>query len=46
LISSGVLDYAGYRSTTQGGVLKVSKENLVVMKAKRVGNLYQLEGKK
>jgi hypothetical protein len=45
LITLGVLYYVGYRCTTQGGVLKVSKGILVVMKAKRIGNLYQLEGR-
>jgi hypothetical protein len=45
LISLGVLYSVGYRCTTQGGVLKVSKGILVVMKAKRIGNLYQLEGR-
>jgi hypothetical protein len=44
LISLGVLDYVGYKCTTQGGVLKVSKGILVVMKAKMIGNLYQREG--
>jgi hypothetical protein len=45
LISLGVLDSVGYKCTTQGGVLKVSKDILVVMKEKRIGNLYQLEGR-
>jgi hypothetical protein len=45
LVSLGVLDFAGYRCTTQGGALKVSKGILVVMKAKRIGNLYHLEGR-
>jgi hypothetical protein len=45
LISLGVLDYVGYKCTTQGGVLKVSKVILVVMKEKRIRNLYQLEGR-
>jgi len=40
LISLGVLDSAGYRCTTQGGLLKVSKGILVVMKAKRMENFY------
>jgi hypothetical protein len=44
LISLGVLDSYGYRCTTQGGVLKVSKGILIFMKAKRIGNLYHLEG--
>jgi hypothetical protein len=46
LISLGVLDSDGYKCTTQGGVLKVSKGILVVMKGKRIENLYQLEGRK
>jgi hypothetical protein len=45
LISLGVLDSGGYKCTVQGGVLKVSKGILVVMKAKRIENLYQLEGR-
>jgi hypothetical protein len=45
LISLGVLDYVGYMYIAQGGVLKVSEGILVVMKAKRIGNLYQLEGR-
>lgn len=45
LISLGVLDSGGYNCTCQGGVLKVSKSILVVIKAKRIGNLYQLEGR-
>jgi hypothetical protein len=45
LICLGVIDSAGYRCTTQGGVLKAFKGILVVMKAKMVENLYQLEGR-
>ena len=45
LISLGVLDSTSYKCTTQGGVLKVSKGILVVMKAKRIEKLYQLEGR-
>jgi hypothetical protein len=45
LISLGVLDFVGYKCATQGGVLKVSKGILVVMKAKRIENLYHLEGR-
>jgi hypothetical protein len=44
LISLGVLDSSGYKCTVQGGVLKVFKGILVVMKAKRSRNLYHLEG--
>jgi hypothetical protein len=45
LIYLGVLDFVDYTCTTQGGVLKVSKGILVVMKEKRIKNLYQLEGR-
>jgi hypothetical protein len=45
LISLGVLDYVIYECTNQGGLLKVSKDILLVMKAKRIGNLYQLGGR-
>jgi hypothetical protein len=44
LICLGVLYYVGYKCTTQGGVLKVSKGILVVKMTKRIENLYQLEG--
>ena len=44
LISLGVLDSDGYKFTGQDGVLKVFKEALVVMKAKKVGNIYRLKG--
>ena len=44
LISLGVLDSIGYKCTTQGGVLKVSKCILVVMKENRIRNLYHIEG--
>jgi hypothetical protein len=45
LIYLGVLDSVGYRCIAQGVVMKVSKGILVVMKAKRIGNLYHLEGR-
>ena len=45
LISMGVLDDVGYKFAVQGGVMKISKGILVVMKANRVGNLYKLEGR-
>ena len=45
LIYLGVLDSTSYKCTTQGGVLKVSKGILVVMKENRISNLYQLEGR-
>jgi hypothetical protein len=43
-ISLGVLDSGGYKYAGQGGALKVSKGNLVVMKEKKVDNLYNMEG--
>jgi hypothetical protein len=45
LISLGVLDYVGYKCTVQGGVMKVFKGILQVMKVNRIENLYQLEGR-
>lgn len=45
LISLSTLDSKGYKYTGEGGVLKVSKGALVVMKGhKRSANLYVLEG--
>ena len=43
LISLGVLDTRGYKSIVQGGVMKVYKGILLVMKVKKVGNLFLLE---
>ena len=45
LISLGVLDTRGYKSSVQGGVMKVYKGILLVMKVKKVGNLFLLEGR-
>jgi hypothetical protein len=45
LISLGVLDTGGYKSIVQGGVMKVYKGILLVMKAKKVGNMFFLEGR-
>ena len=45
LISMGFLDNAGYKLSVQGGVMKISKGILVVMKENRIGNLYKLEGR-
>ena len=45
LISLGVLDFARYKCTCQGGVLKVFKGILEVMKENMIKNLYQLEGR-
>jgi hypothetical protein len=45
LIYLGVLDTGGYKSIFQGGFMKVYKGILLVMKAKKVGNLFLLEGR-
>eukprot|EP00253_Pinus_taeda_P034717 PITA_34717 len=45
LISLGALDSNGYKNVIQGGVMKIYKGILLVMKAKKVGNLFQLEGR-
>src|ERR1700733_13709640 len=45
LISLGALDTDGYKTVIQGGVMKIYKGILLVMKAKKVGNLFQLEGR-
>ena len=44
LISSGTLDKIGYRITSEGGVMKVARGSLVVMKGKLNGSLYALDG--
>ena len=44
LISLGTLDANGCKFSAEGGVLKVSKGALVVMKARKVGSLYVLHG--
>jgi len=44
LICLGVLDSRGFKFKSQGGALKVSNGILVVMKATKIGNLYNLEG--
>ena len=44
LISLGTLDSLGYGYSGKGGVLKVSKGALVVMKGEKTGNLYRLIG--
>eukprot|EP00253_Pinus_taeda_P013841 PITA_13841 len=43
-ISLGALDSNGYKTVIQGGVMKIYTGILLVMKAKKVGNLFQLEG--
>ena len=44
LISLDTLDKIGCRITCEGGVMKVARGSLVVMKEKLNGNLYALEG--
>ena len=44
LISLGTLDANGCKFSAEGGVLKVSKGALVVMKARKAGSLYVLHG--
>jgi 5'-3' exoribonuclease 2 len=44
IISLGFLDSRGYKFTSQGRALKVSKGILVVMKETNFGNLYKMEG--
>ena len=46
LISMGVLDNVAYKFAVQGGVMKILKGILVVMKENRVGNMYKLEGRR
>jgi hypothetical protein len=45
LISLGFLDSTRYKYTIQGGVMKVFKGILQVMKENKIGNLYHLEGR-
>ena len=40
-----MLDTNGYKTFIQGGVMKIYKGILLVMKANKVGNLFQLEGR-
>ena len=42
LISFGTLDFNGYTYKVIGGVLKISKGALVVMKRKKINGLYTL----
>ena len=44
LISLGTLDSNGYKLSAEGGVLRVNKGSLVVMKGKKVNTLYILQG--
>jgi hypothetical protein len=45
LISLGVLYTGGYKSIVQGGVMKLYKGIILVMKEEKVGNLFLLEGR-
>ncbi|KAL5739750.1 hypothetical protein ACOSP7_028640 [Xanthoceras sorbifolium] len=44
LISLGTLDSNGCKFSAEGGVLKVSKGAMIVMKAKKTDSLYILQG--
>ncbi|XXG79643.1 hypothetical protein AAC387_Pa09g0672 [Persea americana] len=44
LVSLGALDSDGYKFLAEGGVMKVVKGALVLMRGNRVGNLYVLSG--
>ena len=44
LISLGTLDKQGYKYTSEGGTMKVTKGSLVILKAKLEDSLYVLAG--
>ena len=44
MISLGTLDAKGYKCSVEGGVLKVSKGAVVVIKGRLVNGLYLLQG--
>lgn len=44
LISLGTLDENGCKYTAEGGVMKISRGSLVLMKGIKIGTLYKLEG--
>lgn len=44
LISPGTLESLGCKYSVEGGVLKVLKGSLVLLKANRIGSLYVLQG--
>ena len=44
LISLGTLEAMGFKFSTDNGVLKVSQDNRVVLKAKHINNLYYFQG--
>ncbi|XP_059431524.1 uncharacterized mitochondrial protein AtMg00300-like [Corylus avellana] len=44
LISLGNLDTLGYKYSGEGGVIRVSKDSLVIMKGNKTDGLYYLQG--
>ena len=44
IISLGSLDSAGHMFSTQGGTMKISRGSLIMMKGKRVKDIYILQG--
>ena len=44
LTSLGVLDDLGYSYTSKGGIMKITKGALMVMKGQKVSKLYRLIG--
>jgi hypothetical protein len=44
LISLGTLDSLGYGYLAKDGVMKITKGAMVIMKGKKIGNLYKLPG--
>ena len=44
LISLGTLDFLGYGYSTKNGVMKITKDAMVIMKGKKIGNLYSYSG--
>jgi hypothetical protein len=44
LISLGTLDSLGYGYSAKDGVMKITKGAMVIMKGKKIGNLYKLLG--
>lgn len=43
LISLGALDRIGYRIAAEGGVLKVTRRNQLLLRGNRINNLYVLQ---
>ena len=44
LISLGVLDDLGYSYSSKGGIMKITKDALMVMKGQKISTLYRLIG--